>query len=356
MTLIQLAVIALIQGITEFLPISSSGHLVLIPSLTGWQDQGLVIDVAVHVGTLGAVMAYLWRDIWMMIAGILKPGNIRRNPGLRLIAQLVVGTIPLVIVGAVVYKYLGDTLRSAAVVGWATLGFGILLYLADRYTVTINRIEHMTWGRAFTIGVAQIFALIPGASRAGTTITMARWLGFERTDAARFSMLLSIPAILAAGSAATLDLIQSDAQHVLSDAIVAGAMAFVAALVAVVLMMSWLKRASLYAVRDLPRFSSASASWSGRIAKTSFVGRRRPTPPPATARLTQWGMILMGGREGEWAGAACTIRYARHPADSAEDRSGRSTRARWLLSRDRRGRENRRSPYCLSVTDEPGRA
>ena len=244
MTLIQLAVIALIQGITEFFPISSSGHLVLIPSLTGWQDQGLVIDVAVHVGTLGAVMAYLWRDIWMMIAGLLKPRNIRRNPGLRLIAQLIVGTIPLVIVGAVVYKYLGDTLRSPVVVAWAMLGFGVLLYLADRYTITINRIEHMTWGRAFTIGVAQIFALIPGASRAGTTIIMARWLGFERTDAARFSMLLSIPAILAAGSAKTLDLIKSDAQHDLSDAIVAGAMAFVAALVAVALMMSWLKRAS----------------------------------------------------------------------------------------------------------------
>ena len=173
MTLIQLAVIALIQGITEFLPISSSGHLILIPSFTGWQDQGLVIDVAVHVGTLGAVMTYLWRDIWTMIAGVLKPGNIRRNPGLRLIAQLIVATIPLVIVGAFVYKYPGDTLRSAAVVGWATLGFGVLLYLADRYTVTINRIEHMTWGGAFTIGIAQIFALIPGASRAGTTITMA---------------------------------------------------------------------------------------------------------------------------------------------------------------------------------------
>ena len=244
MTLIQLSVIALIQGITEFLPISSSGHLVLIPILTGWQDQGLVIDVAVHVGTLGAVMTYLWRDIWMMIIGLLKPGNIRRNPGLRLIAQITVATIPLAIVGAVVYKYLGDSLRSAAVVGWATLGFGVLLYLADRFTVTINRIEHMTWGRAFTIGIAQIFALIPGASRAGTTITMARCLGFERTDAARFSMLLSIPAILAAGLAATLDLIESEAQHVLSDSIVAGAMAFVTAFAAVILMMGWLKRAS----------------------------------------------------------------------------------------------------------------
>lgn len=243
-TLVQLAVIALIQGLTEFLPISSSGHLILIPSVTGWQDQGLVIDVAVHVGTLGAVMAYLWRDIWTMLKGICKPGNVRRNPGLKLMAHLFVATIPVVIVGGLVFTHVGDMLRSAVVVGWATIGFGVLLYIADRFTVTINRVEHMTWGRALIIGIAQVFALIPGASRAGTTITMARWLGFERTDAARFSMLMSIPAILAAGGAATLKLIEEDAQHVLADAIVAGAMAFVAAFIAIVLMMSWLRTAS----------------------------------------------------------------------------------------------------------------
>lgn len=244
LTLVQLAVIALIQGLTEFLPISSSGHLILIPSVTGWQDQGLVIDVAVHVGTLGAVMAYLWRDIWMMLKGMCRPGNVRRNPGLKMMAQLVVATIPVVIVGGLVFNHLGDMLRSAVVVGWATIGFGVLLYIADRFTVTINRVEHMTWGRALIIGIAQVFALIPGASRAGTTITMARWLGFERTEAARFSMLMSIPAILAAGAAATLKLIEDDAQHVLADAIVAGAMAFVAAFIAIILMMSWLKTAS----------------------------------------------------------------------------------------------------------------
>ena len=244
MTLVQLAVIALIQGLTEFLPISSSGHLILIPSVTGWQDQGLVIDVAVHVGTLGAVMAYLWRDIWMMLKGLCKPGNVRRNPGLKLTAQLIVATIPVVIVGGLVFANLGDLLRSAVVVGWATIGFGILLYIADRYTVTINRIEHMTWGRALIIGIAQVFALSPGASRAGTTITMARWLGCERTEAARFSMLRSIPAILAAGAAATLKLVEEGAEHVLADAIVAGAMAFVAAFIAIVVMMSWLRTAS----------------------------------------------------------------------------------------------------------------
>lgn len=244
MPMTQLTVIALIQGITEFLPISSSGHLVLVPSITGWHDQGLVIDVAVHIGTLGAVMAYLWRDIGKIIIGILKPGKVRLNVGLRLISYLTVATIPLVIAGAIVYEHIGASLRSAAVVGWATLGFGILLFFADRYSVTINRLEHMTISRAFIIGVAQTLALVPGASRAGTTITMARYLGFERVEAARFSMLLSIPAIVASGVPATLELVRSDVPQALNDAIFAGTMAFITAFVSVFLMMRWLKKAS----------------------------------------------------------------------------------------------------------------
>ncbi|MEX2454595.1 MAG: undecaprenyl-diphosphate phosphatase [Rhodospirillaceae bacterium] len=244
MTLMQLAVIALVQGITEFLPISSSGHLILIPSVTGWEDQGQLIDVAVHVGTLGAVTVYLWRDIWLMLRGVWKPGNIRKNPGLRLIGQLVVATLPVVIAGVAFMAYVGDALRSAVVVGWATIGFGILLYLADRYTVTINRLEHMTWGRAVLIGLSQVLALVPGASRAGVTITAARWLGFERTEAARFSMLLSIPTIVAAGAAASWKIAQTGADELRTDALIAGGMAFVAAFVAIVLMMEWLRRAS----------------------------------------------------------------------------------------------------------------
>ncbi len=244
MTLMQLAVIALIQGITEFLPISSSGHLILIPAVTGWEDQGLLIDVAVHVGTLGAVIVYLWRDVWLMLRGLWKPGNIRKNPGLRLIAQLALATLPVVVGGLIFMTYVGDALRSAVVVGWATIGFGVLLYLADRYTVTINRLEHMTWGRALLIGFSQIVALIPGTSRAGITITAARWLGFERTEAARFSMLLSIPTIVAAGAAATYKLIQVGTEDLKSEALIAGGMAFVTAFVAIVLMMGWLRRAS----------------------------------------------------------------------------------------------------------------
>tara|TARA_B100000700_G_scaffold317036_1_gene407723 strand:+ start:2455 stop:3252 length:798 start_codon:yes stop_codon:yes gene_type:complete len=244
LTLIQLTIIALIQGITEFLPISSSGHLVLIPDLTGWRDQGLIIDVAVHLGTLGAVIIYFWRDIWMILKGLIRPGKIRRNQGLKLVFHMFIATLPLIIVGAIVYEQLGDSLRNAAVVGWATLGFAILLYLADRYNITVNRIEHMTWGRALAIGIAQTLALIPGASRAGTSITMARSLGFERTEAARFAMLLSIPAILAAGSGATLKIIEAEMLHLLTDALFAGAIAFIASFMAVVLMMAWLKRAN----------------------------------------------------------------------------------------------------------------
>lgn len=244
MSLFHLAVIALVQGITEFLPISSSGHLILIPSLTGWQDQGLIIDIAVHVGTLGAVMAYLWRDIALMLRGLWKPGQVRRNPGLRLVVWLVVATIPVVVGGAVVLATMGSNSRDPLVVGWATLGFGIVLWLADRFTVTVNRIEHMTFGRALFIGMAQVLALIPGASRSGVTITAARALGFERTDAARFSMLMSIPTIIAAAAAASWKLAQQGTAGEWHAAVVAAALSFVAALVAIVLMMSWLRRAS----------------------------------------------------------------------------------------------------------------
>jgi undecaprenyl-diphosphatase len=158
-----------------------------------------------------------------------------------MIGLLVIATIPVVIVGMVVLVNGGNVLRSAVVVGWSTIGFGILLYVADRCTVTINRIEHMTWGRALIIGIAQTLALIPGASRAGTTITMARWLGFERTEAARFSMLMSIPAIMAAGAAATYKLFEEGDQYVLIDAMVASAMSFVTAFFAIIFMMSWLR-------------------------------------------------------------------------------------------------------------------
>jgi undecaprenyl-diphosphatase len=243
-TLLQLVVLAVVQGITEFLPVSSSGHLVLAPIVMHWQDQGLMIDVAVHVGTLGAVIVYLWRDIWAMLVDIFRAFSGRRGPGLKLAAYIVVATIPVVIAGFALKAAVPGGIRSAAVIGWAFIGFGVILWLADRFGMTVRKIEHMSWAGALYIGLAQVLALIPGASRAGTTITMARILGMERRDAARFSMMLSIPAILGAGVLLGKDLMDSGDLALQATAVMAAGMSFVAALIAIVVMMSWLRHAS----------------------------------------------------------------------------------------------------------------
>lgn len=244
MTLIQIVVLAVIQGITEFLPISSSGHLALTPVLLGWRDQGLIIDVAVHVGTLGAVIIYLWRDIWAILQGLIRLPTGRIDDGARLAGLILLASIPVIVVGFAVKLWLGDALRTPAVIGWSFIGFGLLLYVCDRMGLTILKIEHMKSGGALMIGLAQVLALIPGASRAGVTITMARMLGYERRDAARFSMLLSIPAIAGAGTLAVLDLIESGDAALQSSALFAALLSLVAALLAITVMMGWLRRAS----------------------------------------------------------------------------------------------------------------
>jgi len=241
--ILHLAILALVQGITEFLPISSSGHLVLVPYVMEWQDQGLMLDVAVHVGTLGAVMVYAWREIGMMLTGFWKLMRGRVDQGTRLMLQVILGSIPVVIAGYAIAKYAGGMLRSVEIIGWTTLGFGLLLGLADRVGMTVRRLEHMSYGGALAIGLAQVLALIPGTSRSGITMTMARFLGFERADAARFSLLLSIPAIAGAGTLTGIDLWQSGDVSLTRDALTAAGLSFASALVAIALMMAWLKHA-----------------------------------------------------------------------------------------------------------------
>lgn len=242
MTVFQIVILAVIQGVTEFLPVSSSGHLALTPVLLDWKDQGLALDVAVHVGTLGAVMVYLWRDIWSVVRGLFRLSMGRVDDGAKLAWLVLVASIPVIIAGFLVKAYIGDSLRSVAIIGWAFIGFGVLLYIGDRVGLTIHRITHMTTGGAFLIGIAQAFALIPGASRAGTTITMARMLGFERREAARFSMLMSIPAILGAGVLLGKDVMESGDAVLQSNVLLAALLAFFAALIAIAAMMYWLQR------------------------------------------------------------------------------------------------------------------
>ncbi|MBT6206066.1 MAG: undecaprenyl-diphosphate phosphatase [Alphaproteobacteria bacterium] len=241
MTLLQLAVLAIVQGITEFLPISSSGHLILTSQVLGWPDQGLQIDIAVHAGTLLAVIVYFWRDIMRILTGLTETGRANTRP---LAAMIIVATIPVGVAGFALHKFGQEGLRDPAVIAWATLGFGILLHVADRFGMTLRRMEHMSWGAAILIGFSQVLALIPGTSRSGITMTAARFMGFERDAAARFSMLLSIPVIAAATLLAGLDVHESGDLALTQATLIAAAMSFVSAMIAIWLLMAWLRRAT----------------------------------------------------------------------------------------------------------------
>lgn len=240
---LQIVVLALVQGITEFLPISSSGHLALVPMLTSWPDQGLTIDVAVHVGTLLAVMLYFWRDVAAMLRGVGRALTFRGGPEVRLLWHLILATVPVITAALLFRDVIESSLRSLEVIAWATLGFGLLLGVADRVGLTVRRIEHMTTLDALVLGVFQALALIPGTSRSGITMTAARLLGYERPDAARFSMLMSIPTIAAAGLLLGLELYSLDDRTVTREALIAAGLALVSALAAMALLMAWLRRA-----------------------------------------------------------------------------------------------------------------
>ncbi|NBB68812.1 MAG: undecaprenyl-diphosphate phosphatase [Alphaproteobacteria bacterium] len=244
MDFLQLVVLAVVQGITEFLPISSSGHLVLVPLLSAWPDQGLMIDVAVHVGSLGAVVVYLAGDLRAMVAGTFRRGaGPMGEPGRRLVVLVAIATMPVVVVGAVVGGML-DGLRRLDVIGWTMLVFGVALWLADQRCRAHRRLEALGVAGALTIGCAQVLALVPGTSRAGITMTAARALGLARTDAARFSMLLSIPTIAAAGLLLGVELVRLGELALTRDALLGAALAFGSALVAIIAMMRWLRHAS----------------------------------------------------------------------------------------------------------------
>ncbi|MBJ6371867.1 undecaprenyl-diphosphate phosphatase [Sedimentitalea arenosa] len=246
MPVFQLFLVAVIQGLTEFLPVSSSGHLILLPGLTGLQDQGQLIDVAVHVGTLGAVILYFWPDVRTGLAGLprLLRGKID-TPGARLALGLVVATLPVVLCGAVVhFTGLSDAMRSVAVIGWAMLIFGLVLYWADQTGGETRSAEDWTLKHALVMGLWQAVSLIPGTSRSGITITGARRLGYARSDAARLSMLMSIPTIAASGILLGGEALATANTAALRDGAIAAVLAFASALLALSVMMRLLRSVS----------------------------------------------------------------------------------------------------------------
>jgi undecaprenyl-diphosphatase len=247
MTSLQSIVLGLVQGLSEFLPISSSGHLILVPLVTGWTDQGLTFDVAVHIGSLGAVLLYFRKDLFDMLKGVgdwSEPGLLN-HPGRHLIALIAVGTIPIILGGILIKVLVGtENLRNAWVVGCTSIFFGSALYLADRFGARERAISGMGFKDALLIGCAQILALIPGTSRSGVTMTAARLLGLQRAEAARFSFLLSIPAILAAGSLVTLEVMGGEGEGLGASAILGLLAAFLSAWAAIAFLMQWLRQKS----------------------------------------------------------------------------------------------------------------
>lgn len=210
MELTQVIWLAIVQGLTEFLPISSSAHLILVPPLVGWPDQGIEFDVAVHLGTLTAVMVYFRSEIVEMIGAwwnsLLGRGL---TPQAKLAWGLVIATIPVGIAGFLLKDFIGSTLRSPLVIAWTTILGGLLLWIADVVGTRHRDETAMSWRHFLIIGIAQAVALIPGTSRSGITITAALMLGFKRDAAARFSFLLSIPVIVLSGALLSVGLIES---------------------------------------------------------------------------------------------------------------------------------------------------
>ena len=234
MTIIELLILALIQGITEFIPVSSSAHLILPSALIdGFDDQGAMIDVAAHVGTLAAVMLYFRKDVGEMAVGLKDFAEQRPSPQRRLFEVLVIATIPILIVGAAIAFFdVADILRNPVIIGLASIVFGLVLFVADKRPELVS--GNVTASRqALIIGLAQCLALIPGTSRSGITITASRYLGYTRKEAARFSMLLAIPTISAFGLYAFLDLVSSGGGGDLAAASVIAVLSFVAALITI---------------------------------------------------------------------------------------------------------------------------
>ncbi len=241
-----LILVALVQGITEFLPVSSSGHLILISELSAAPDQGQAIDVAVHIGTLFAVVIFFWRDVSMGLAGIprMLTGRID-TAGSKLAFLLMIATIPAIAFGLVLkLTGLSDAMRSMTVIGWTMLLFGLLLWWADQRGTIEKTDADWTAKDAIKMGLWQAVALIPGTSRSGICITAGRMLGYSRQDSAKLAMLMSIPTIVASGVLLGVEVIATADAQVARDGAVAAVMSFVAALFALSIMMRLLRSVS----------------------------------------------------------------------------------------------------------------
>ncbi len=244
---LQLILVALVQGLTEYLPISSTAHTILLPRLFGWPDQGLPVDVAANTGTLLAVVAYFRKDLVSFLRALRPGGDTGSAPAeRRMIPLLALASVPVLVIGILTEGWIAGDARTPGVIAWATIGFGLLLGVADRWGKQERKVDGITWWHALLFGVAQATALVPGASRAGVTITAGRLLGFDRESSARFAFLMAIPAGVFVVGNNTLDLL-SGALPVsqLPAMLLVVALSAVVGYVVIGFLLGWVRRRSL---------------------------------------------------------------------------------------------------------------
>jgi len=249
MSWLQLAILAIIQGLTEFLPISSSAHLVLAPQLLGWEtDQGPLIDVMAHFGSLFAVMVYFHKDVAGIIAGVFDLLKRKLNKNSALALNLIIASPPALVLGFMLSMFGYDVLlRSPLIIAFTTIVFGILLWVSDIKGREETTTEQLTWKGAALMGCAQALALIPGTSRSGITMTAARFMNMTRVESARFSMLMSLPVIGAGGLFALLKLMTEPSGTAgLSEGLIVAALSFVTAYACIALFMKWVSKIGFF--------------------------------------------------------------------------------------------------------------
>lgn len=241
----QLVLLAIVQGLTEFLPVSSSGHLALVPFVFGTADQGPLLDLAVHFGSLFAVLIYFWKDCFWLLGGLRDLITFKTSLARTILIYLIIASLPVLVVGAVLLLTDStDNLRDPWVIAFANLIFAGVLYWTDKVGQTGQTVERSTFGQAMIIGASQILALIPGTSRSGITMSAARLLNFSRIEAARYAMLLAIPTILAGGAGAFVKAADDASTTSMFDMGIAAGLSFLTALLSIWVMMELLKKIS----------------------------------------------------------------------------------------------------------------
>ena len=245
--MLQTVTLALVQSFAEFLPISSSAHLILVPRLFGWEDQGIAMDIALHIGTLFSVLIYFRKDIIAIVKGCFYLLR-RRFDQLqaRLALRLGIACVPVFVIGIFCHTYIEMYFRNPHLIAVTAIVFGVFLYWADKKGDSTKTVEQMGMKEAFLIGLAQVLALIPGVSRSGITMTAARALGINREDSARFSMLLSVPTIGAAGIFGILQILTDPVGENPPEMMIFWGMliAFGMGVFAIGFLMKWLKHSS----------------------------------------------------------------------------------------------------------------